>query len=115
MVVLSNNSPVAGLKVAQIEKTIGRSVDVELPFSKAVNWSINTGEPFLITNPELPISMKLEDCAYTLSRDELKSVPPAAPSPTWQNVSKRMNTKLPPEAVPSIWKKMGKRSNPSKE
>src|SRR5512140_71881 len=109
MVVLSNNSPVAGLKVAQIEKTIGRRVDVELPFSKAVNWSINTGEPFLITNPELPISMKLEECAYTLSRDELKSVPPPAPTATWQNVTKRMKI-LPSEEAPSIWKKMGKRS-----
>ncbi len=91
-IVLNNISPVAGLKIQQIEKAIGRKVDLELPFSQAVNQAINTGKPFLAENSTLPISMRLEDYAYTLSRDVLKNVPPAAPTSTWKNVTKRLKT-----------------------
>jgi pilus assembly protein CpaE len=90
-IVLNNTSAVVGFKIQQIEKAIGRQVDIELPFSPEVNQAINTGEPFLIANPTLPISMRVEECAYTVSRDTLKNVPPAVPTPTWKNVTKRLS------------------------
>jgi pilus assembly protein CpaE len=110
-IVLNNNSPVAGIKLKQIEQTIGRHVDIEIPFSQEVSRSINTGEPFLIANPELPISMRVEEFAYQLSRDDLKSLPPAAPSRTWKDVTKRLNTNPTPDAPTSIWKNIIKRLN----
>jgi len=90
-VVLNYNSPVTGLKMQQIEKAIGRQIDIEFPFSQEVFHAINTGEPFLLADPSLPISMRVEEFAYMLSRDILKSVPPAMRTPTWKNVTKRLN------------------------
>jgi pilus assembly protein CpaE len=92
-IVLNNSSPVAGLKLKQVEQAIGRKVDFEFPYSQSVNQAINTGKPFLKADPTLPISMRVEDCAYELSRETLKSLPPAAPTPTWKNVIKRLNQK----------------------
>jgi len=89
-IVLNNTSEVASFKIEQIEKVIGRQVDIELPFSKEVNHAINTGEPFLLADPTLPISMRLEEFAYALSLDTLKNIPPAIPTSTWKNVTKRL-------------------------
>jgi hypothetical protein len=83
----------AGLKISQIEKAIGRQVDFEFPYSQAVFQAINTGKPFLTSDSSLPISMRIEECAFALSRDSLKKVPPAAPTSTWTNVNKRLNNK----------------------
>jgi MinD-like ATPase involved in chromosome partitioning or flagellar assembly len=90
-VALNNISSTTGLKISQLEKAIGHQVDFEFPFSPAVNQAINNGKPFLATNSSLPISMKIEDCAFALSRESLKKVPPAAPTSTWNNVTKRLN------------------------
>jgi pilus assembly protein CpaE len=94
MVVLNHPSGITGFKVQQVEKAIGRKVDIEFPFSPEVNQAINTGEPFLDANPNLPISQRIEELAYALSRDALTRVPPAIPTSTWKNVNKRLkNTK----------------------
>jgi pilus assembly protein CpaE len=92
-IVLNNISPAAGIKKEQVEKAIGRQVDIELPFSQAVMQAINTGKPFLTADSTLPISMRVEDYVYTLSRDVLKNVPPAAPTSTWKNVTNRLKSK----------------------
>jgi hypothetical protein len=55
--------------------------------------AINTGKPFLTADSTLPISMRVEDYVYTLSRDVLKNVPPAAPTSTWKNVTNRLKSK----------------------
>jgi pilus assembly protein CpaE len=89
-VVLNNTSPVSGFKKQQVEKAIGRQVDIELPYSAQVNVAINTGEPFLLADQNMPISMRVEEFAYSLSRDTLKNVPPATPSTSWKNVTKRL-------------------------
>jgi pilus assembly protein CpaE len=93
-VVLNHPSGVYGFKIQQVEKAIGRKVDIEFPFSPEVNQAINTGEPFLIANPNLQISKRIEEFAYNLSRDALTKVPPAIPTSTWKNINKRLkNTK----------------------
>lgn len=90
-IILNNIVPISGLKTPQIEKAIGRQIDFEFPYSQAVFKAINTGKPFLTTDSSLPISMKIEECAFAMSRDILKKVPPAAPTPTWNNVNMRLN------------------------
>lgn len=90
MVILNHVSPVNSLKIPQIEKAIGHKIDIELPYAQEVTQSINLGEPFVGTNPNLPISMRLEDCAYNLSRDTLKNIPPALRTPTWMRVNRRL-------------------------
>ena len=90
-IALNNISPIAGLKIRQIEKAIGHQIDYEFPYSQAVSQAINTGKPFQTTDSSLPISIQVEDCAYALSRESLKKVPPAAPTSTWKQVNKRLN------------------------
>jgi hypothetical protein len=55
--------------------------------------------------------MRVEELAYQLSRDDLKSLPPATPSSTWKDVTKRLNTNPTPDAPTSIWKNILKRLN----
>jgi pilus assembly protein CpaE len=90
VIVLNHISPVSGLKNSQIEKAIGRKVDVDLPYTLEVNQAINLGEPFVSSNINLPISVLLEDNAYNLSRDALKNLPPMVRTPAWNRVNKRL-------------------------
>ncbi len=92
-VVLNRVSQAASLKNSQIEKAIGRKVDLELPFTQEVNQAINLGEPFVNTNVNLPISVQVEDSAYRLSRETLKNLPPVTPTAAWNRVNKRMKVK----------------------
>ena len=55
--------------------------------------------------------MRVEELAYQLSRDDLKNLPPATPSRTWKDVTKRLNTNPTPDAPTSIWKNIIKRLN----
>lgn len=81
------------IKQSQIEKVIHRPVDMLIPyvpgeFLRAVNY----GEPFILKNPDSPISGLFEDAAYWLSNDIHKNIPPAAPSPAWRRVNNRLKT-----------------------
>lgn len=88
---LSRNSSVGGIRTAQIEKVLDHPVDFEIPYEpEEVIRALNFGEPFLLSNSDLPISMKLEDMAYALSNDIHKNLPPAAPSDTWKRVTGRL-------------------------
>ena len=90
-IVLNSTSQLTGLKEKQIEKSIGRRIDFHLPFSASVVKAINTGEPFVGADASSPVSMCVEDLSYVVSREELKIVPPAAPTSTWKNVNKRLS------------------------
>jgi MinD-like ATPase involved in chromosome partitioning or flagellar assembly len=75
----------------QIEKVIHRSVDMSIPyvpieFVRAINF----GVPFLVKNPESPISGLFEDAGYWLSNDIHKNIPPAAPTASWRRVANRL-------------------------
>ena len=86
----------AGIRQTQIEKVLRRPVDMMIPFVPGeFVRSINFGEPFLLKNPDSPISYLYEDAAYYLSHDVHKNLPPVAPSPMWRRVVGRLQTKNP--------------------
>jgi len=90
-IVLNSNSPITGIRQNQIEKVLEHSVDFVIPYEPdEVIRAVNFGEPFLLKNPELSISKKIEDMAYTLSNDMHKNLPPAAPTDAWKRVTKRL-------------------------
>jgi len=90
-VLLNSNSPITGIRQAQIEKVLNHTVDFVLPYEpEEVIRAVNFGEPFLLKNPDLAISLKIEDMAYTLSHEMHKNLPPAAPTEAWKRVTKRL-------------------------
>lgn len=92
--VLNYNTNITGIKQAQLEKVFAREFDYIIPHEpKEVFRAINFGEPFILTNPKLPISIALEDMAYKLSDSSHKSIPPASPSVAWKRVTERNEQK----------------------
>ena len=84
-VVLNSITNHSGIKHTQFEKALGFPVSYILPYDpEEVVRAINFGEPFILSNPELPISVKIEDMAYALSDEAYKNLPPALPSATWK-------------------------------
>ena len=92
-VTLNQNTNLAGIRHPQIEKVLDRPVDLSIPYGGSeILRAINFGEPFLLKNPESPLSVQLEDTAYHLANDFHKNIPPATPSATWKRVTKRVST-----------------------
>lgn len=92
--VLNNVLPQAGIKQAQVEKVLKRPVRYMIPYAPAeFIRAINFGEPLTITNPESPVTSFFEDVAYTMSKESLKNIPPAAPTATWKRVTSRLTGK----------------------
>lgn len=88
---LNNNSSNPAIKQAQLEKVLRRPIDFVLPFEAGeVNRALNFGQPFILTNPDLPICLVLEKMAYEMSDDAHKALPPAVPSPTWKRVTSQL-------------------------
>jgi len=88
LLVLNNNSSNPAIKQAQLEKVLKRPIDFVLPFEAGeVNRALNFGQPFILSNPDLPICLALEKMAYALSDDSHKAIPPAVPSATWKRVT----------------------------
>ena len=93
-IVLNNNSSNPAIKQAQLEKVLKRPVDFVLPFEAGeVNRALNFGQPFILSNPDLPICISLEKMAYMLSDQIYKSIPPAVPSPSWKRVTSQLSNK----------------------
>ena len=84
---LNSNSSIAGIRQTQIEKVLDHPVNFE---PDEVIRAVNFGEPFLLKNSALPISVKIEDMAYVLSNDVHKNLPPAAPTDAWKRVTNRL-------------------------
>jgi len=90
-ILLNSNSNIAGIRQSQIEKVLDHPVEFVIPYEPdAVVHAVNFGEPFLLENHDLPISVILEDMAYHLSNESHKNLPPAAPTDTWKRVTKRV-------------------------
>ena len=90
-IILNNNSSNPAIKQAQLEKVLKRPIDFVLPYEAGeVNKALNFGQPFILTNPDLPICLALEIMAYQLSDQSLKALPPAVPSPTWKRVTAQL-------------------------
>lgn len=88
---LNSNSSIVGIRQPQIEKVLGRPMDFVLPYEPdEVIRAVNFGEPFLLKNNSVPISMKLEEMAYILSNEIHKNLPPAAPTEAWKRVTSRL-------------------------
>ena len=93
-IALNNNSSNPAIKQAQLEKVLKRPIDFVLPFEAGeVNRALNFGQPFILTNPDLPICLVLEKMAYALSTETHKALPPAVPSPTWKRVTSQIPKK----------------------
>ena len=88
---LNSNSSITGIRRAQIEKVLGHPIDFIIPYEPdEVIRAVNFGEPFLLKNSSLPISIKIENMAYILSNDVHKNLPPAAPTDAWKRVANRL-------------------------
>lgn len=86
------NQPFPDLSIgkALLQKAIGRPFDYDLPYEPLeVLRSINLGSPFVLARPDLQISKKVEDMAYSLSSEFLKYIPPPVPSKAWKRVTGR--------------------------
>ena len=93
-IVLNNNSSSPAIKQAQLEKVLKHPIDFVLPYEAGeVNRALNFGQPFILSNPDLPICLNLEKMAYILSDEAHKAIPPAVPSPTWKRVTSQLATK----------------------
>ena len=93
-IALNNNSSNPAIKQGQLEKVLKRPIDFVLPFEAGeVNRALNFGQPFLLTNPDLPICLVLEKMAFALSDEAYKALPPAVPSPTWKRVNSQLSNK----------------------
>jgi pilus assembly protein CpaE len=93
-VALNNNSSNPAIKQSQLEKVLKRPIDFVLPFEAGeVNRALNFGQPFILTNPDLPICLVLEKMAYILSDETYKALPPAVPSATWKRVTSQLSNK----------------------
>jgi pilus assembly protein CpaE len=93
-IALNNNSSNPAIKQAQLEKVLKRPIDFVLPFEAGeVNRALNFGQPFIMSNPDLPICHVLEKMAYQLSDETHKALPPAVPSPTWKRVTSQLPKK----------------------
>lgn len=84
----------SGIKQAQIEKALNRTVEYNLPNTQAeFTKAINFGEPYILSNTETSASTIFENIAYRLSKEALKNIPPAAPTATWKRVNNRLSKK----------------------
>ncbi|HUG33813.1 MAG TPA: response regulator [Anaerolineales bacterium] len=90
-IVLNHNSSNPAIKQAQLEKVLKRPPNFILPFEAGeVNRALNFGQPFILSNPDLPICLNLEAMAYQLSDELHKAIPPAVPSATWKRVTSQL-------------------------
>ncbi len=89
--VLNQNFSGNGIDKAQLQKALGRQFDFEIPYEPVeVLRALNLGAPFVVSRPDIPITKKIEDMAYTISNDILKYIPPPVPSKAWKRVNSRL-------------------------
>ena len=84
----------AGIKQKQIEKVLNIPVKYVLPhvpveFVRALNY----GKPVVLGTPESVVTTIFEDIAYSTSKENLKTIPPASPTASWKRVVQRATEK----------------------
>ena len=82
------------IKPAQIEKVL--KVPVTFTMANApieLSRAINFGQPFILANPEIPVAAFMEDLAFEVSDENLKAIPPAVPTTTWNAVNNRKSAR----------------------
>ncbi len=86
--VVNNIYSPAMIKSTQIEKVLKVPVKISIPYAPAeFNRAINFGQPFILNNPDSPVTALMEDMAFEVSNDNLKKIPPAVPTEIWNNAS----------------------------
>jgi pilus assembly protein CpaE len=89
--VLNNTFVKNALSRAQIEKALGRALDVNVPYGEG-QWAnaINVGIPVVQqANPDASLRTALEDLAWAVSEPVQRQSKPANPSPAWQRAAAR--------------------------
>lgn len=82
--------PKGGLPRADIEKALGRSIDLQIPYaSEQIVKAINIGAPPVINEPQSPLGALFEDFAFLLSKETHKRVKPQVPTQAWLRVVRR--------------------------
>jgi pilus assembly protein CpaE len=88
--VLSATFAHSSLTKEKIEKALGMTVAVTVPFVQDLFVdAINFGQPPVYNKPDLAISGLLEDLAFFLSKDAQKKSKPENPTEAWKRVYKR--------------------------
>jgi pilus assembly protein CpaE len=93
-IVLNHTLSMGAIKQQQIEKVLKMPIRYSIPHAPSeFIRAINFGKPILTASPDALVTALFEDIAYETSKETLKNIPPAAPSPTWKRVSGRFATK----------------------
>jgi len=82
--------PKGGLPRSDIEKALGRSIDLQIPYaSEPIVRSINVGEPPVFADAQSPLGALFEDFAFLMSKDSHKKTKPQTPTQAWLRVIRR--------------------------
>ena len=81
MVVLNRADARVGLKLSDVEQTIGTPVSLQIPSSGDVPAAINRGRLIVREQPEHEVSRSLRDLAARVGRPQPEPVPAGRPSP----------------------------------
>ncbi len=81
-----------GLASKKIESALQYPISFVIPFAPTRFVSaINRGIPFVVNQPEDPVSALIEDFAFKLSKESDRTIPPASPSEAWHRVNGRLH------------------------
>jgi pilus assembly protein CpaE len=75
--VLNRADSKVGLRVQEVEKTLGTSVDVAIPSSREVPLSINRGTPLVTEDPKSPVVASITKLVDTIGAPASPKVKPA--------------------------------------
>jgi pilus assembly protein CpaE len=78
------------LEKGQIEKALGRPFDLVVPYAAEAVEAINVGSPLVVSAPDLPVAVALENFAYAASKEEHRKLTPEKPSKAWQRTTRRV-------------------------
>ncbi len=78
------------LERVQIESVLSRPFELEIPFTEQVVEAINIGVPLIVSDPDLPASIMVEDFIFNASKEEHRKQTPEKPSKAWQRVTSRL-------------------------
>ena len=82
--------PKGGLTRSDIEKALGRAIDLQIPYaSEQIVKAINMGSPPVYSDPQSPLGALFEDFAFLLSKETHKKTKPQSPTPAWVRVVRR--------------------------
>jgi pilus assembly protein CpaE len=88
--VVNNIYAPAIIKPGQIEKVLKVPIKLNIPNApNEFNRAINYGQPFIVNNPESIVTSFVEDLAFEMSNENLRKIPPAVPTTTWNAVNDR--------------------------